>query len=216
MTDKTPQPVGTAPAEVPAAVPAQKKGDNPLSEASLKAKGNEETTVPASALLALINQTKELTSRLNRIEGTAPPRVASRGGKNKIVEVAMYEDKLVLGWTKKGAYKGPFNQATGQRPMFIDVILEGVKNPKTVLYRDFFRDIEVHPVSVIREVKEEQESLQGSTERKTIGKDGYSTIGTGDMVEMIVTYDDCKFVFNHPTTGKEAIIGDTFVNLRKG
>lgn len=184
-----------------------------LDTEALKERGNETMEVPASALLSLIEQTKELTGRLNRIEG-APARVTSRGDKSSVIEVATLENKLVLGWTDKGAYE-VFNPTKRTYDLYMDILVEGEKEAVTMPYREFFKRIEVHPVKVLKEESEEIVKIDGTVERKSIAKSGYATVGTGESVDMEVVSVERTFTVRHPLEDREVKIGEKYVNLRK-
>lgn len=178
----------------------------------LEQSGDKEITVPASTLLNLIKQNEEITNRLNRIDG-APATIKKRGKNDKVVRIGILDGKVVTGWTSA---KQVYNPERRVNEDWIKVFFEGEKEPKKMLHQAVFRNIDIKEVPVVKEETEEREREDGTTERTTISKSGYSTAGTGEIVPMIETYDVRTFTVKHPLdSAKELIIGAEFVNPTK-
>lgn len=148
----------------------------------------------------LIDQNNALAKRIVDLEsGTQGPRVVRREAKEHKVKLRRVDGKYVIGFKNRGegakqawVYPKPNPDNPKEELLYIDLILDGAKEPVSVKYNEFLREAEEVWCTVVEKKVEEREIEQGMVPRREV--EDYRMIDTGTMVPVVVTWRETVYV----------------------
>lgn len=127
-------------------------------------KKGETITVSKKSLEALYARLTALeddaAAREERASGV--PQSVFKRTKDKLIKTRYWDDKLVLKWTDKGVYEmdDPKKPGRDKREWYIDIVVQGVKEPISIKYLDYLNFSKVKYAKVIKtEIEEEIENF---------------------------------------------------------
>lgn len=175
-------------------------------------------------LAAILKTNKELTERLEKVEGLINPegtgtlRVLRRIKEHNVI-VRRIDGKVVLGYKNRGyegsplfIYTKPDPKDPTQKLEYVDVILEGMKTGEsmTLPYGDFRKQSERVTAKVIDTKEQEWEMNQGMTKKKEV--DGYSMSELDFDIPMDVIGKVRLYTVELPG-GHQVTIHENYVNI---
>lgn len=120
-----------------------------------------------------------------------------------------FEDAFVLGWTGNGVYRE--TNARGEREEFLNVIVQGRKDPVKMRFLDYIN--ELPQVSVkIKEKRKLPDTVDnyGETEKVIFDEKSGSMIGLGYSVPSEVVTENWEYVVE--LNGEDVVINSRFIN----
>lgn len=205
------------------AKPEENKGNNgiPPAETEQKFQLTEKELADIRTMMAksvekdsiiadLQHKTELLTDELAKKTDAS---TAKKPGERKITtyycRLHKYEDKWVLGWTGNGVYRE--RNARGENEEFINLIVQGVKEPVKMRFLDYINELPQVAVK-IKEKRKLPDTVTdyGETERVVFDDKSGLMIGLGYSVPSEVITENFEFVLE--LDGKDVVISERFVN----
>ena len=155
-----------------------------------------------------------------REEGGAPMRRTLKCVTEHKVRIRMVDDKVVIGFKNRGVEGKPVYvydiqdpQDLKKRILYVDLVLEGQKEPMPVAYKEFMEQAEEVKCKVISKEEKEWTIRQGWTKKKEV--DGYSTVELDFDVPMEVVGKIRTYMIALPADkgGREITVHEDFINL---
>lgn len=163
----------------------------------------------------LIAQNQKLVESANQ---PAENRRIARANRKNSVRVTFVNDKAVIGYANKGSDNKPLfvyekvdPNDRNKRILYVDLILDGEKDPITVEYKEFLEQSE-NVLCEVKHVDEKEWVIEQGTVKETRVKD-YRAEETGLMVPVEIVGKTRLFVVDNPKTGEELRLHESFVNI---
>jgi hypothetical protein len=183
---------------------------------------NEELNELLANQRTIMEQNKQLIEENKKLreDGSSPSRRILKEVTDRTVKVAMVDNKMVVGYANKGVeskpqyvYEKPDPKDPKNMLLYVDLILDGEKDPVSVNYNEFIDQAERVKCKVIKVEDKQWKIQQGWTKKKEI--DGYSTVELDFDVPIDVIGVTRFFTVELPVDrgGKQITLHESYINL---
>lgn len=175
-------------------------------------------------LLKELRETKAVVEQLSSNAVATGPQALQVRRKTREYDYTLrkWEDKIVLEFQNMGTEKRPlyiyniYDQGLRQNVQFVNLVLEGAKEPVKVEYITFLRDAERIKGRKVSQVEHEDVQEYGMIPKKEMAENGYGMFETMVMVPVEVTsksYTVKLKLSEKDEGGRELEISDKWLNM---
>ena len=162
-----------------------------------------------------------LTEKVNGLlasAGSTTPTLARNTVKQRTAGIRFVNGKAVIGFKNRGVenkplyvYQRPDPNDTSKRVLFVDLILDGEKDPLPVNYNEFLTEAETRQLEILRTIDEPVVVEQGVVRRKEwIGDE---LIETEVIVPVGAEGVYRQYVLSDKENQKELVIAEEYLNM---
>lgn len=178
-------------------------------------------SIPLTEFQQLMKNVKDLTAKVAQMEGQSGGVYKAPSAKERTATVSFVNGKPVIGYVNRGTttkpmyvYEAPDPQNPRDRKLYVDLILEGQKDPVKVGYMEFMTEAEHKECLIVKIDKDAWEQTQGVTEKKEVPEGEYYMTASGIVVPVEIK-GEIRWYTLRMADGKEIKLHERYVNINK-